>query len=578
MYEFASSPDGRYYASLKRNLLTCCYEGNPFYKKELNYDSVKILGLANNANLIILADNSIILIPPDPKSEHKVLKGLKKQDLLDEQSVITALYINEIGTQICVGKMNMLTGIKSKIKTFFSIGDSKLKDTECHSLSFRSLLADRHTEYFDDNFDAQLDNKFCWHISKDFTWLALGKPIKAISGITTDIKLINIMERSIHSEHKINKAFVKSLTVNKEGTIVADTVIKNAKIAEILCKNNYRTHIEYDPEWSFVHLGNDYLVFKTKDNKIIAHSFDNKVLCNASLTPLEEMKVPYYIHFMEKKNLNIIEAMNDELKIVRTSIDLINTDSQRWTFIQKNMYEQKIAEEQQNTEKTARDILYQRKKAELAETINIKPSTNKKPEKIKASKVMPESTFTEPVSEKTNLPKVMPEQMFAETVKEKTKQKIQPPKLDNAATAENIIPQEIADQIVYNENLSIPVKNIDILDLYNSKKPVVKQSQDISDLEHLEVKPIIGKVKSLNINVPERRRIKPPQLQEEPGIQETLPMVYKDITKDESRQSEKLKIMKLVDMLDERFIHGEVTEAVYKELKSKYLRKIKTFE
>lgn len=548
MYEFISSPDGRYYASLKDNVLNCCYEGSPFYTKRLNYDNVKLLALANNANLVILANNSIIVVPPDNKAEHKIMKGLTKQDLIDEQSVITALYINEIGTQICVGKMQMLTGIKSKIKTFFSISDSKSKDTECHTLSFRSLLAERHTDYFDDNFDAQIANKFSWHISKDFSWLALAKPVKTIAGVVTEIKLINIMERAIYAEHKVNSGIVKSLLVNKEGTILADVLLKDKKIAQILCQNKYRSQFEYNSDWSILHLGNDYVVFETDNDRLVARSFEDKVLCDASIKPLKEMNIPYHIHFMDKKNLNIIEAMNDELKIVRTSIDLINTDSKRWTFIQKSMYEQKIAEEQKNTEKTARDMIYQKKKAELAQTVT-------RSKKRKVENEIPE--FIAPEIMQNSIPQ---RDMADEYLKK--------------VSSDNIIPKEIADQMAYNEELSMPVKNIDMLDLYNSNEPSPETVQKLDDLDTLEVKPIIQRVRSLSINVPERRRIRPLQALDAEDVREEA--MHDNSSRDETRHSEKIKIMKLVDMLDERFIQGEVTEAVYKELKSKYLRKIKT--
>ena len=729
MYEFISSPDGRYYVSLKDNILTCCYEGTLLYKEELKYNSVKLLCCANNANLITLADSSIVLIPPDKKTEHRTIKGLTKKDLLNEQAAISAIYIDELGQQLCVGKISMHLGLRNKLKTFFSFDRAGAKDKECHSISFISLLADKQKEYFDDNFDTKAPNKFCWHISKDFTWLALAQPVKAIGGIATDVKLINVMKGEIYAESRITNALVKSVIVNKEGTILADTSAQGENAVELLFQNNkVKKRLEYDSDCEVKHLGNDYVVFLTKDHRVMAKSFDDKILCDASLAPLEEMGVPYHIHFMDKSNLNIIEAINDELKIVRTSIELINTDSKRWSFIQKSMEEQKIAEAQKDAEKSERDMLYQRKKAELAKTIQIKSPAGdlldeppEKPqeelpensrekfqdelqkqlqeklqkrlkEKKLQKKLQEERPEEQQNEQQEESPAVEPETEVAakteaeiETVPEKSRQKISPIVEEDIIKPVMKIPKEIADQLVYDEELSMPVKNLDQLALENvsqnlsdlayslekpaaekvtslevtasSKKkievksPEVLESAEIEaekekpacdndleqsswdglfhslgELEDLQIEPVRKKVKTADLGMPAEPKaevkteptVETVELKVEPAVEtktevkiepkaktkaeakkldssaaakiktekasekrteKTQKTEKRKTSKEEpvedSKQNEKLKITKLVDMLDERFIKGEVTEAVYKELKDKYLKKLK---
>ncbi len=631
MYEFASSPDGRYYASLKNNLLTCCYEGSLFWKEELPYADNRLLCIGNNANIITLSDDSIVLIIPEKKAKHKIIEGLRKQDLLEEKAIITALYINEIGTQLCVGKRYLKPGIKNKIKNFFSIQGGENGETEHHTIDFISLIAEKRKNYFAGDFDGGTQHKFCWSISRDFAWIVLAEPVKTITGVTTKINLVNVMEFTTYAEHKIQGSIVKSVMANKEGAVIADTIYKDINIIEVFFQNGVNRQLVYDSGWVIKYLGRDFIAFKTADNRIVAKTFEDQLLCDASFTPLEEMGVPYFVHFMEKNNINIIEAMNDELKIVRTSVDLINTDSKRWSFIQRSMSEQKQQQQQQQTEQSAREMLYQRKKAELAATINQKPLENTEtgPEEPRLVKTVinPERpVISEPAvipslsSAETAIdpqPAAMPSLPSAETAidpqpadKEKfaaiqslssAETAIDPQPLIKPAVIkadtqdtepekpkpDGYISKEIAEQLFYNEELSIPVKTLDMLDLYNAKDKTAEELQ-----EHT-VKPIIAKVKSLELDSTSRsggKAKKQPSfasLDDDPLLKKTSSfaspeedplqdVLNRNIAKVESRQNEKQKIMKLIEMLDERFIHGEVTEAVYKELKTKYMRKIKS--
>lgn len=662
MYQFVCSADGKYSAALKGQKLTCARDGRPFWQEELPYADNNLLSIGNNANIITLSDESITLIIPEKASKHTTIKGLSKRELAENNSILTGIYMNESGSQLCVGRKTSKSGLKTKIKNFFSFDNKHEFDTEDHVISFVSLTVEKEKEYFTESYPLGIPNKFLWSISPDFKWLALSEPNKNLLGVHNIISLINVNEYLSYTSMKISNGVPTGLTVNNDGTVVLETDQHGFKAANLLYKTGQSLEFIFDSGWNIRYLGNNYIVYDAGKNRLVAKNFMDQIICDVSLEPLDNMNVPYHIHFMDKNNISILEAVNDELKVVRTSIDMISIDAKRWQFIQNSMKEQKLAQEQKKSEQNAKALLFEKKKQELASTISmvrpIRPQNedepydfnmtlNSEPAEIEET---PEEVIP-PVSledRKGIVPEIeeIEEPLDLEDRDIMRRKKIS---LSSDSQTHTYLPKDIVDQLIFNDDLAIPTEHSDTLSLINAtekapvgpkkEKPTLltlepKKERELpnsleeakklaeqakakfqaaqklahEDNTEKEQAPETGKLPKIDIQKIKLAKdessegnkeadlkisgavISPPSLRlkklkhdsivkskekKEQAEVQTAP-VPEEIEKN-AKNSEKLKLLKLIEQLEERFILGEISESVYKELKVKYWRKMKDF-
>lgn len=565
MYKFAASVNARYYAIQKGNEITCGYEGENKWTKPFPYSKLSLICIANNGVMIAAADGQIMQIFADPSISPTLLKGLTAQELASKDTVITGLKINSSGTQLCLGLKQKISNFTDKVKFFFTKSEAKKKLIK-HKLQFISLITDNFKDYYENTHSEIDSHKYFWTISNDFDWLAIAEPIKKLTGKYTKVSLVKVKEFTVYKEILLNNETALSrLDINSDGLILADIEDARGKGALIISPEESSVRIEKKPDWETVGLGTDFLAFKNQSNEIIIKTFDNYTKCYASFAALEEMNVPWSIHFLDKNNIHILTEENGELNLTRTTLDHLAIEAKRWTFIQARKAEVRNIEKEKQERHNERQELYNKKRKELAKGIALmkfnaafssQAATTNEEADSNESNEQRRDVFQIKRNKKINLSisenNENNEAVHLSESDLKTDGRTETTEEDR--TEINELQEESAATNANNSYASIRALQIEAEE---AAAPTEEQEAESPTAEKIRQE---ESLQSLRMKVRSR--------------------VASNLTPEnmETLKKERQKIRQLLDILDERFIQGEITEQSYQELKTKYLKKRKILE
>lgn len=536
MYQFAASANGRYNIALHNNVLDYTLEGKRIWSEMLMYDEIQLMGAGNNGALTFLADGCIYVAYPSKERAHQRVNALSSEALTATESLLTKVLINESGTQLCAGLLKKDFGISGKIKDFFSVGNAR-KQKELHDVFFISLTTDKTRHYYTGDFSLDSAIKFQWDISHDFVWFTIAEPVKTLTaGNRIKVSLVKVQEWTIYNEYLLPHTALEALMVNNDGTILTAYMENGKKIIEIFKQDQSVYRLAVEADLSIECLSSYFVVFRKGKHTVLVYSFTGDTLCNTSMKPLADMHVPYQFKFFGNSNVNILQIVDGELKVVYSSLDQISIEAQRWSYLKKSQDEERRLKSAGEAI-SIREESYRRKKDMLKESmssISTKDTAREQEAPLQPSEFFyggDSSYDPNPVDYSLASSNIDWSDMLTRQTAERNRPSNRVIELTSAQTspAAEAPPQEA-------RNLYAAEREISEAVFYGGRESERENSDQAFT--------------SLLSNSAQDEKI----------------------TQDRERQ----RLERLIDTLEDRFVMGEITERTYRELKNKYIRKIKT--
>ena len=574
MFKFVSSFNGKYCAMQEDNKITCNQDSEDKWTQEYQYKYLRLLFIGDNGTIVAIADDSVIKIYIDNCSSPEIIDCLSKKNLLELDVVLTNLDMNSNGTQLCFSTQSRAHNFAEGVQNFFTIPGAK-KSLVIDRIHFYSLITGQKKDYYEHKSEYLGEQKFLWATSKDFFWIAIAEPEKKLGIIQTKISLTSVQEFTTYREEILKyNAKVKKIFVNVSGTIAVEVEDERGK-ATILMKYNERSErLEMKPTQTLDNLGMDYVSFRDTDDEIVIKTFDNYVKCYAPLKSLNEMKIPWSLQYIEKNEMMLLMKDKGIFSINRTSFDSLATDAKRWEFIKNSIFEAKEQNESPQVLYAPNrfNLTKQTQRRPIVITNTLAPVENNPIQPKKISIYAPTPIYKKPTSNRrlslslgntstnndkkqnNNLDYSTPESFFGD--------------IGNTETNYNQYDHDSNSQ--YEEQFN--ESNNEEFNYYsaitNEEEPKPQKQEYMHDMIRRISAERTKMQKRIDIHTQEVINVPSDDNQEKQNKVDRL-----SPEQIEKIKEEKKKINKLVSVLEERFIQGEISEETYKELKDKYIKK-----
>ncbi|MCE1245321.1 MAG: hypothetical protein LWY06_01620 [Firmicutes bacterium] len=371
---FFSSENARFLLGLEGRDISLVKENRDVWKRKIKYNNFEVLGVGNNGNVYIKADEGIVLFPPDSAAAEKILPWLDNNTLSNEGASIVKAVMHKSGERLCVQKMSMKSKLTEKLFKILSSSPKMEKGQALHELLFYDAISGRQTVFHKFAIDRKVPHAFTWSISRDFHYLIISEAQKVFKGTETRFSIASVIENSILDQFVLEGLTEWILMINSNGTYLIDSPQKREPRELLVGTPRSHTYkLTISNEYRAEHLGKDFVAFQSRmEPRLIFKRYDNSIVQEVDFAPLRELKLDFQTVFSDSDDIVLVTRSEGEVKLVHTSKDSIAIDAKRWQMMSE---QQKIDDEidkkknvLEEKQKTLKDKKAKLKSAELSKT------------------------------------------------------------------------------------------------------------------------------------------------------------------------------------------------------------------
>jgi len=628
-----ASPNFKLFAGRDTEFLYFYREKNLLWKKKLPASETKLLGLANNGHLLVQTPEGLFSYYASGEESILPLEPYRPKILEEKGIVLGNILLEELGNGFLIEK---LTERQKITESFLGFLKKKKETPDIETVyELARFDMDSHMEETVCSFAIEKGKgKFLWTATHNLDYLVIAeerpKPFPQ-KGFSSKMLLSQPKNGKYIYEVTMEETSIGEIAINNSGVVMAK--LETPEETEFLgIKPNGEKFFITSPSRNVFlrHLGEKFLLLEEPVERVFYFKdFENKTFITLNVKILDELDTQ--LHFFFKPNDDPIlvaqEADGKTLQLSYTTLENLEIQFQSWVreAQQKKAQPQtsELQKEQEEAEKQ-REAALALKSQELSKALAQEEISNAKPvespgEKKKVSeqldaKVAPSApryqineipfefeSFTSPPSQAE-----AESESFFTPLEKKQAAEISPfsseiplPNLPQPPQPLNETKEEQTTPIQESTTPSPSPLSAPINEQISSKHFEPTKAQLLKELERLKLLMITGELsreegeqkkaeieKQLQNLEPKDLIQKPAQTEPTthsvPAKKEKLDLIPLEIPPNTENLSsnqtniEKERIEKLLEKLEERFIHGEISEKAYQELKEKYEQKLRS--
>lgn len=373
---FFGSHNSRMFLGLEGRDIFLLRDYREAWKRKIKYTNFEVIGVGNNGKVFVKADEGIIVYPQEESGEEYIIPAFEKNALNSENSVISKVVVNRSGDQLCVEKQSIKSKLTEKLFSILASSAAKEKGQSIHELVLYDMKSGKQLIFYKFSVDRRTPHAFTWNISPDFRYAIMGEAQKAFKGAETKFSVADVREESIFDQFVLDGLTDWILYVNNFGTYLIDSLqVKDNREVLIGNKeaNNYK--ITIPNIYKVEHLGKNFVTLQSRMEPTIQFKrFDNSIIQEIDLTPLQEMNMDYQLIFNERDDIDFIARKEGNVKVIHTNLQRIAIDAKRWhLMVEQFRIDEEISKRKTTLEKmqkTLQDKKTELKTKELSKTID----------------------------------------------------------------------------------------------------------------------------------------------------------------------------------------------------------------
>jgi len=341
---FFASKNSRFILGLEGREIFLYKDQRELWKREISYNNFEVIGVGNNGNVFVKADEGILIYPPRAHDTELMIPVFKREILHHENAGLAKMFVDSSGNRLCVEKITLKSKLSEKLFKILSSSPKVERGQAMHELILYDLVSGKQKIFYKFTVDRKIPHSFTWCISSDFRYIIWGEAQKVFKGTETKFAAADVREESVYDQFILEGLTEWVLLINTHGSYLIDSPQRREK-RELLIgdinANNFR--ISISNEFRPIHIGKNFVAFRSRmQPRMFFKRFNDAAIQDVDLTSLEEMELDYDILFNERDDIDFIARKDGELKVIHTNMEQLSVDARRWEIMAE---QQKIDEE-----------------------------------------------------------------------------------------------------------------------------------------------------------------------------------------------------------------------------------------
>lgn len=524
MEQYIGSGNSRYFACAEGKSLSMIRNEREVWNRRLRFPHFDLVGLGNNGRLVIRSEEGAFSYHLTGEEFLGPLEQFSRERLVQTSSHLKQARLDQFGERLFVERVTLQSRLSEKI--FQLLSDTQVeKNTALHELVFCNLVSGDSFVYYKYLADRKKQQSFIWETSPGMEYLAAVRSQKGGAG-GYDVTVIEVAPEMIHEEFVLKDVDVRELRVSRDGTLLVDHLKDGNPRMLIADSQGSQFLLTMPDDYKVLHLyPNQVAVLTRPDPFLLVKDFSDQIVHVADLRSLAELGIQFQIIFNETGDLDIVTLQRGERRFLHTTLDRFVIDAKRWELMAEQLRHSREAEEQLRERHAEHEAEAQAPKARRMQAIEVLASTAEESRKAREKRRSGEVGAVLKTLEGLKLQLVTGK--ITEVAYQARRREMEEHlgrlkgKAVAAGSAEVAAPAEAAGSV-------------------EADLPKPHPHRKKSTRKEPETRVVIPAPEPVGSSVP----------------------------------AESGKAAELLEALEKRFIHGEISEKSYLELKSKYERKL----
>lgn len=339
------------------------------WTKEMPFSRLKVLGVSNSGSISLLSEEGLYIYPQAPESNPEFIQRYSRDALKQKSAVMGKIIVNDEGDRFLI---ECTMPRRSGIGTFLG---TKAKDAPKYVVvNLMDLGRRRHAVFYESPIPREQGPKLLWNASRMFSFFAVAEPRGAASYV---VSVIHMETEEMHKEFEIKSPQISRVEVNEQGTAMIEITEQDGKRIEIYSVAGDRYSLSVPTEYEALHLGRCIVAFRTQPvPSLMIKTFEDNLICQASLRALDELRVPYRILFESRDQIDFLYLLDKNLKVVKSEIEHFMIEAKRWQRLAEEVKEKPDKEillaHEEEEKKARQDDFHKKKHEELSNHLKVR--------------------------------------------------------------------------------------------------------------------------------------------------------------------------------------------------------------
>ncbi|MGI5842731.1 MAG: hypothetical protein ACOX9B_00915 [Candidatus Xenobium sp.] len=600
MPQIFGSYNSRFFAVLRDGRLALFRGAAPLWTRPVA-SARKLIRVGNQGDVFFLTDRGVTRLPLSRDSEMEPIEALDQALAAEEEGEIGSVRINAEGTEICIEQISTSARLSRKLLRLLRRGESTEMEpqVDCHEL----LLFNRNTgalrKFCRTDIDIERSGRFWWTASPNLAFLLVGVP-----GVgrkpTIAFKVIHTREESIYSEFEMKVPEISNLWVTETGTVLLEIRVSPREAYLVLTTlEGEKMVMNPPPNYRVLNLGQRNVTLWTGPNpQVVIKDFSDKTICQADLAPLDRLGLRYEFLFNDRGGLDLVTLKGRELRVNHTDSETLAVDARRWGVLaqqqesaeletvqweekQRRKDEEKTRRQEERSRELANALAPEARTRDLSEILQTElpiAEVEEPPVLEPEMPAVPTGRSLPEVEEDPFLTTEMPAVPMEYSLPEVAEDPFLTTEMPAVPTGRSLPEVEaeleklrmsyvsgVIQRAAYHqraEELQAELAALAAMPTAPREEPVLEERPDVSappPVPVLQVEPT-----SYDNPLPAKTAQPRPiwSGSEEPGTRQL-----------DLREFERRKVERLLEALEGRLARNEISEATYRELKARYLKR-----
>lgn len=554
MPQIFGSYNSRFFAVLRDGRMALYRGAAPLWTRPVA-SARELVRVGNQGDVFFRTDHGVARLPLSRDSEMEPIEALDEALSAEEGGHLGGVRVNAEGTEICVERITTSARLSRKLLRMLRRGENTEVEpqVDCHEL----LLFNRNTgalrKFCRTDVGPEHKGRFWWTASPNLAFLLVGVP-----GVgrkpTLTFKLIHTREESIYSEFEMKVPDISNLWVTETGTVLLEVRVSPQEAYLVLTTlEGEKLVMNPPPDYRVLNLGlRSVTLWTGPAPQVLIKDFSDQIVCQADLGPLDRLGLRYELLFNERGGLDLVTLKGRELRVNHTDSESLAVDARRWGML---AHQQESAEletsqreekqKRQDEEKTRRQ---EERSRELAQALDPEARARDLTEALQA-----ESPATE-VQVDPDPPPAMPAVPTGRSLPE-VEAELEKLRMSYVSGA--------IQRTAYRQRAeALQAEMAGMAGMATAPREEPAQGPDGSAPPPV---PVL-QVEPTSYDAPLPARTTPPR----PIWSGTEGPRARQL---DLRDFERRKVERLLEALEERLARSEISEATYRELKARYLKR-----
>ncbi len=335
MPQIFGSYNSRFFAVLRDGRMALYRGAAPLWTRPVA-SARELVRVGNQGDVFFRTDHGVARLPLSRDSEMEPIEALDEALSAEEGGHLGGVRVNAEGTEICVERITTSARLSRKLLRMLRRGENTEVEpqVDCHEL----LLFNRNTgalrKFCRTDVGPEHKGRFWWTASPNLAFLLVGVP-----GVgrkpTLTFKLIHTREESIYSEFEMKVPDISNLWVTETGTVLLEVRVSPQEAYLVLTTlEGEKLVMNPPPDYRVLNLGlRSVTLWTGPAPQVLIKDFSDQIVCQADLGPLDRLGLRYELLFNERGGLDLVTLKGRELRVNHTDSESLAVDARRWGLL-----------------------------------------------------------------------------------------------------------------------------------------------------------------------------------------------------------------------------------------------------